>query len=96
MGRVMALTPDADAGADGDRHELTEAMAATGRVFLTPGPSPSSRTVRTLSWTWLASPWTAMRTATSSRVVTVVAPRLLAVVVQNRAFLKCSCSLLVA
>ena len=29
----MALTPDADAGADGDRHELTEAMAATGRVF---------------------------------------------------------------
>ena len=30
--RVMALTPDA-AGADGDRHELTEAMAATGRVF---------------------------------------------------------------
>ena len=31
--RVMALTPDADAGADSDRHELTEAMAATGRVF---------------------------------------------------------------
>lgn len=29
----MALTPDADAGADGDRHELTEAMAATLAEF---------------------------------------------------------------
>ena len=34
VGRVMALTPDAaDAGADGDRLELTEAMAAASRVF---------------------------------------------------------------
>ena len=36
----MALTPDADAGADGDRHELTEAMAATLAEFFDAGSKP--------------------------------------------------------